>query len=97
MRFLPWAVATVLFAASPALAVTVSNCDQLPREVTINSGGEIHTQTIPVSRSIQTYGAMISLKVGDGPFVSVRGKDVYCIRNNTLSLQMRRPLSDANR
>jgi hypothetical protein len=40
---------------------------------------------------------MISLKVGDGPFVSVRGKDVYCIRNNTLSLQMRRPLSDANR
>ncbi len=97
MRLFTSVLISLFFAASAAQAVTISNCDPLPREVTINHGGEIRSETVPAGRSIELFGAMISAKVSESSFITLERHDVYCIRKNRLSLQMRRPLSDGRR
>lgn len=83
--------AVVALLSVPAHAVTISNCDALPRSVEINNGGEIKTLTISVGKSVESYGPMVSLKTPDGISVHAQARDTYCIRNGSLSLQTRRP------
>lgn len=88
MRSLITFFAAMLISA-PAFAVTISNCDAEDRKLTINNGGEVREQIIPVGSSIHTYGPMVSIKT-DGDFIRVREYDIYCIRKGKVSLQMRR-------
>ena len=93
MRNLMTFLAVALLAA-PAIAATVSNCDEIPRAITIDNAGEFRDYTLPVGRSIEVTGPMVAVSVEKGPFIRVQMRDVYCVRRGNLSLQMRRPYSN---
>ena len=95
MRFIAIILsAYALIYALPAQAVTISNCDEIERKVTINNAGEIREHVLAPARSIEANGPMVTAQVEKGLPIRMQDRDVYCIRKGKISLQMRRKYSN---